>query len=183
MGSAACWLVDSSKLVSTGCQWCWRTRRRTASHCPKTCVTTGTATPSTAIFKDTQYKLGFLDQAIGALIEELHDRGLDQRVMLVVTGEFGRTPKLEYTKGRPGRDHWPQAQSILVSGGAGRMGQVIGSTTAKAEVPKDRPMVPNHLWATVFQHLKINYKELQFLDGTGRPMPALPDGEPIAELL
>jgi hypothetical protein len=135
------------------------------------------------IFTDTKHKLGFFDQALTALIQELYDRGLDKRVMLVVTGEFGRTPKLEYTKGRPGRDHWPQAQSILVSGGGARMGQVIGSTTAKAEVPKDRPMVPNHLWATVFQHLKVNYKELQFLDGTGRPMPALPDGEPIPELL
>ena len=52
-------------------------------------------------------------------------------MLLVVTGEFGRTPKMEYAKNRPGRDHWPLAQSILVSGGGAKMGQVIGSTTAR----------------------------------------------------
>ena len=134
------------------------------------------------IFKDTRHKLGFLDQALTALIEELHDRGLDRRVLLVVTGEFGRTPKLEYAKGRPGRDHWPQAQAIVVSGGGARMGQVIGSTTARAEVPKDRPLTPNDLWATVFAHLRIDWRNTSFPDGTGRPMPMLPYGEPIAEL-
>src|SRR5262249_8214182 len=103
------------------------------------------------IFKDTEYKLGFLDQAIAALIEDLYARGLEKRVLLVVTGEFGRTPKLEYAKGRPGRDHWPQAMSILVSG-ACKTGVVVGSTTARAEVPKDRPLSPNDLWATVFHH-------------------------------
>ena len=136
------------------------------------------------IFEDTQYKLGFLDQAISALIEVLYARGLDRRVLLVVTGEFGRTPRLEYDKktGRPGRDHWPQAMSILVSG-ACKTGQVIGSTTARAEVPKDRPMTPNDLWATVFRHLDIDYNRTSFLDGTGRPMPMLPYGEVIGELV
>jgi len=135
------------------------------------------------IFKDTKHKLGFLDRAISTLIEDLYDRGLDKRVLLVVTGEFGRTPKLEYAKGRPGRDHWPQAMSLLVSGGGVRHGQVIGSTTAKAEVPKDRRMTPNHLWATVFDHLKLDYKATSFLDASGRPMPMLPDGEAIPELV
>ena len=134
------------------------------------------------IFKDTKHKLGFLDQALTALIKDLYDRGLDRKVLLVVTGEFGRTPKLEYAKNRPGRDHWPQAQSIVVSGGGLRMGQVVGSTTSKAEVPKDRPMTPNDLWATVFRHLGIDYDATSFLDGTGRPMPMLPFGEPIREL-
>lgn len=134
------------------------------------------------IFTDTQHKLGFLDQAISTLISDLYDRGLDKRVLLVVTGEFGRTPKLEYQNGRPGRDHWPQAQSIVVSGGGFKMGQTIGSTTAKAEHPKDRPMTPNHLWATVFKHLGIDYNNTAFPDATGRPMPILPDGDPISEL-
>lgn len=135
------------------------------------------------IFKDTKHKLGFLDRALAALIDDLHVRGLNRRVMVVVTGEFGRTPKLEYAKNRPGRDHWPQAQSILVSGGTGRMGQIIGSTNSKGEHPRDRAMVPNHLWATVFEHLKLDYRNTSFTDGTGRPMPMLPDGEPIRELL
>lgn len=136
------------------------------------------------IFEDTQYKLGFLDQAISALIEDLYTRGLNKRVLLVVTGEFGRTPRIEYDKatGRPGRDHWPQAQSILVSG-ACKTGTIVGSTTAKAEVPKDRPLSPNDLWATVFTHLNIDYNNISFLDGTGRPMPMLPHGDPISELL
>jgi len=140
------------------------------------------------IFEDTRYKLDFLDQAISALIEDLSTRGLDKRVLLVVTGEFGRTPKVEYSVGtqtkvqQPGRDHWPQAMSILVAG-ACRTGIVVGSTTAKAETPKDRPLTPNDLWATVFQHLDIDFNGTSFLDGTGRPMPMLPYGEVIGELV
>ena len=137
------------------------------------------------IFKDTKHKLGYLDRAVSGLIEDLYERGLDKRVLVVVTGEFGRTPRIEYDKktGRPGRDHWPQAMSLLVSGGGAKMGQVIGSTTSKAETPKDRPMTPNHLWATVFRHLKIDYKNASFPGEGGRPMPMLTDGEPIAELV
>lgn len=135
------------------------------------------------IFEDTKYKLGFLDQSISALITDLYERGLDRRVMLVVTGEFGRTPKVNYKDGRPGRDHWPQAMSILVTGGGMNTGTVVGSTTSKAEHPKDRPLTPNDLWATVFQHLNINYREIDFLDNSGRPMPMLPDGNPIRELI
>ena len=140
------------------------------------------------IFEDTQYKLGFLDQAISALIEDLYARGLDKKVLLVVTGEFGRTPKVEYSIGtqtgvkQPGRDHWPQAMSILVSG-ACKTGITVGSTTAKAETPKDRPLTPNDLWATVFQHLDIDHNSTSFPDGTGRPMPLLPYGDPIRELI
>jgi uncharacterized protein (DUF1501 family) len=140
------------------------------------------------IFDDTQYKLGFLDQSISALIEDLYARGLDRRVLLVVTGEFGRTPRVEYSVGtqtgvkQPGRDHWPNAMSILVSG-ACKTGQVVGSTTARAEVPKDRPLTPNDLWATVFKHLDIDHNRTSFPDGTGRPMPMLPFGDPIAELI
>ncbi|MFO0797010.1 MAG: DUF1501 domain-containing protein [Gemmataceae bacterium] len=140
------------------------------------------------IFDDTRYKLGFLDQAIAALIDDLYLRGLNRRVLLVVTGEFGRTPKVEYTVGsqtgvtQPGRDHWPNAMSILVSG-ACKTGQVVGSTTARAEVPKDRPLSPNDLWATVFRHLNIDPNRTSFPDGSGRPMPMLPHGDVIGELV
>jgi hypothetical protein len=140
------------------------------------------------IFEDTAYKLGFLDQSISALIEDLYARGLDRRVLLVVTGEFGRSPKIEYSVGtqtgvkQPGRDHWPRAMSILVSG-ACKTGQVVGSTTARAEDPKDRPLSPNDLWATVFTHLGIDYNQVSFPDGTGRPMPMLPHGDVIGELI
>ena len=134
------------------------------------------------LFTDTKYKLGFLDQAIATLIEDLYARGLDRRVLLVVTGEFGHTPRINSAMNRPGRDHWPQAMSVLVSGGGYKMGQTIGSTNAKGEHPKDRPMTPNDLWASVFRHLDIDYNRTEFKDGTGRPMPMLPYGNPIVEL-
>ena len=63
------------------------------------------------------------------------------------------------------------------------MGQVVGSTDAKGEHPKDRPLTPNDLWATMFRHLGIDPHHTSFLDHQGRPMPILPEGEPIAELV
>lgn len=134
------------------------------------------------IFTDSKYRFPMYDRAVTALIEDLYDRGLDRRVLLIVTGEFGRTPRISYANGRPGRDHWPQAMSMLVSGGGMRTGQVIGSTNSRGEHPKDRPLTPNDLWATMFQHLGIDHAHTAFLDHTGRPMPILPHGTPIAEL-
>ena len=69
------------------------------------------------IFNDSLYRFPMYDRAVTALIEDLYDRGLDRRVLLIVTGEFGRTPRITYSNGRPGRDHWPQAMSLIVSGG------------------------------------------------------------------
>jgi uncharacterized protein (DUF1501 family) len=141
------------------------------------------------LFNDTRRRLLYYDRAITALIEDLYARGLDRQVMLIVTGEFGRTPRLESSVGtqtkvkQPGRDHWPHAMSVLVSGGGMKMGQVVGSTTARGEHPRSRPLTPNDLWATMFRHLGIDWDNTFFLDHRGRPMPILPHGEPIAELL
>ena len=141
------------------------------------------------IFKDALVRLPIYDRTITALIDDLYNRGLDKRVLLVVTGEFGRTPRITPSIGtqtgvmQPGRDHWPQAMSFLVSGGGMRTGQVVGSTNARGEHPKDRPLTPNDLWATVYRHLGIDYNNTSFPDHRGRPMPILPFGEPIAELL
>jgi len=141
------------------------------------------------MYKDALYRFPFYERAIMSLIEDIYQRGLDKKVMLVVTGEFGRTPRLAPTIGsqtgvmQPGRDHWPQAMSMLVSGGGMRTGQVVGSTNAKGENPKDRPLTPCDLWATVFRHLGIDYNNTAFPDHRGRPMPILPSGDPIAELL
>jgi uncharacterized protein (DUF1501 family) len=141
------------------------------------------------LFNDARVRFPLYDRCISALIEDLYDRGLDKKVLLIVTGEFGRTPKITTAKGtqtgveQPGRDHWPQAMSVLVSGGGMRTGQVVGSTNSKGEHPKDRPLTPNDLWATMFRHLGIDYHNISFLDHTGRPMPILPFGEPIAELV
>ncbi|MBS0266795.1 MAG: DUF1501 domain-containing protein [Planctomycetes bacterium] len=141
------------------------------------------------MYKDALVRLPIYDRTITALVEDLYNRGLDQKVLLVVTGEFGRTPRLAPAVGsqtgvmQPGRDHWPQAMSFLMAGGGMRTGQVVGSTNSKGEHPKDRPLTPNDLWATVYRHLGIDYKNLAFPDHRGRPMPILPFGEPIAELL
>lgn len=139
------------------------------------------------LFDDALVRLPLLDNVVAALIKDLYQRGLDKKVLLVVTGEFGRTPRISNSIGsqtkvmQPGRDHWPNAMSILVSGGGMRMGQVIGSTNAKGEHPQDRPLTPNDLWASVFRHLRINFHD-SFPDHHGRPMPILPTGQPIAEL-
>jgi hypothetical protein len=140
------------------------------------------------IWDDAQVRFPIYDQAVTALIEDLYARGIDKKTLLIVTGEFGRTPRVEYTTGsqtgvrQPGRDHWPSSMSLIVSGGGLRMGQVIGSTNSKGEVPKDRPLIPGDLWATVFHHLGIDYNE-SFLDHGGRPTQILSDGAPISELI
>ena len=140
------------------------------------------------IWDDLKVRLPIYDQAVTALIEDVHQRGMDKRTLILVTGEFGRTPRLENSIGsqtgvmQPGRDHWPQAMSFIMAGGGMRTGQIVGSTNSKGEHPADRPLTPNDLWATVYRHLGIDYSE-SFLDRRGRPMPILPFGEPISELL
>jgi hypothetical protein len=134
------------------------------------------------LFESMKRRLPVFDQALAALIQDLYERGLDRRVLAVVTGEFGRTPRITYANGRPGRDHYPQAMSILVSGGGMRMGQVIGATDAKGSAPKTRPLSPEDLLATIFHFLGINPKQ-EFRDFTGRPLAILAEGEPIRELL
>ena len=102
-------------------------------------------------------------------------------MLLIVTGEFGRTPRIEHRDGIIGRDHWPGAMSMLVSGGGMPMGQVIGSTTNGGEGPKDRPLDPHDLLATIFHHLGIDHRT-DVSDATGRPFPIC-RGEPIRELI
>ena len=140
------------------------------------------------IFEDSRWRFPVYDQAVSALIEDLYSRGLDRKVLLVVTGEFGRTPRLERNRGtetkvtQPGRDHWPQAMSFIVSGGGMRTGQIVGATNRKGEHPVERLLSPNDLWATVYRHLGIDF-DLAIPDLSGRPMPILPFGQPIDELL
>lgn len=135
------------------------------------------------LFKEArEFRFPIYDQAVTALVEGLHERGLDKKTLLIITGEFGRTPRVTYANDRPGRDHWPQANSLLVAGGGMRAGQVIGATNPKGEYPIDRRFSPNDLWATVYHHLGLN-PDTAFPDHAGRPMPSLPFGEPIRELL
>jgi hypothetical protein len=130
-----------------------------------------------------RYRAPFMDQALSALLDDLRDRGLDRRVMVVAMGEFGRTPRVvrDAGTGVTGRDHWPHAYTALVAGGRVPGGVVVGATNRRGEHPQHRPLGPQDLLATVYRHLGIDPRR-ELHDATGRPVPILPFGEPIAEL-
>lgn len=134
------------------------------------------------IFKNSRTRDPQMDQAVTALIEDLENRGLNQKVLLLVAGEFGRTPRIRTVHGRPGRDHWGQAASVLFYGGGLNMGQVLGATNKHGEHPVERPVKPQDVLATIYQHLGIDTNH-KFRDELGRPYPILPCGEPIQELI
>jgi hypothetical protein len=131
------------------------------------------------------YKLPHVDRAVSTLVEDLKWRGLLDRVLVVVMGEFGRTPRLN--KGQPGipipgRDHWGNAISVLLAGGGLKLGQVVGKTNARAEHPVDRALKPADILATVYHVLGID-PGLTFKDHSGRPHAILDKGKPIAEVI
>ena len=140
------------------------------------------------LHKDLEWRLPPYDKALTALIEDIYQQGMDKNTMIVVTGEFGHTPKISTQSGtktgvlQPGRDHWPKAMSVLVSGGGMETGQVIGATNSKGEYPVDRVMTPNDLWVNMLHHLGIDHNII-LRDELNRPIPALPFGKPIKELL
>jgi hypothetical protein len=119
------------------------------------------------------------DKALATLVSDLCDRGLDREVLVMVTGEFGRTPRINP---QAGRDHWPGAMSVVYAGGGLKMGQVIGTTNATAEYPTSKPATPGCVLATMYHALGIDYKHV-FYDQAQRPLPILNEGEPIAELI
>jgi hypothetical protein len=131
------------------------------------------------------YKLPHLDLAVGALLDDLKDRGLLDSVLVLVVGEFGRTPRINNGQPGipiPGRDHWGNAFSAMLAGGGLRGGQVIGATNARGEHPVSRAMKPGTVLATIYHVLGID-PELSFKDHTGRPVPILDDPEPIREVV
>jgi hypothetical protein len=130
-------------------------------------------------FQTLRDQLPHLDRGIANLIEDLHDRGMEEDVITVVWGEFGRTPKVN---GGAGRDHWAPVMSALVAGGGLKMGQAIGTTSARAEHPKDRPYKVPHLLSTIYQAIGID-PSLTFPNGSGRPMYILDDRQTVSELL
>ena len=131
------------------------------------------------IFDSYRTLLPLYDMAIAALIGDLHDRGLSEKVAVVVWGEFGRTPRVNKTGGR---DHWPSAGCALLAGGGFKTGQYIGETDTHAERPKTRPYTPQNLLATLYRFLGINPAST-LLDNSGRPMYLLDEREPISELI
>jgi hypothetical protein len=118
------------------------------------------------------------DQAIPALLTDLEDRGLLDSTLVVVTTEFGRTPRINELAGR---DHWPNAFSILMAGGGVRGGQVIGATDSQAAEVTDRPITPQDLTATILEAMGINHKSVLHTP-LGRPIHLVDDGEPVHEL-
>ena len=131
-------------------------------------------------FKTLKKQLPELDRGIANLIQDLHDRGMEDDVVTVVWGEFGRTPKINMSDA--GRDHWSPAMSALVAGGGLKMGQVVGSTNARGEHPKDRPYKVPQLLATLYRTLGID-PAMTFNNGTGRPMYVLDTRDPVTELI
>lgn len=147
------------------------------------------------VFEALTFRMPSVDQAVSALIEDLYERGLDRRVLVVVTGEFGRTPRISYVASsgggvasgpagtvQPGRDHWPQANTMLFAGGGIATGQVIGATDARGEEVTERRCGPEDFLATLYQHLGIDYRRVSFLDRRGRPTPIINQGQAIPEL-
>lgn len=129
-------------------------------------------------------RLPYLDQALSALIEDIYARDLDRQIMVVALGEFGRTPRLRNDPnfGGAGRDHWPDAQSVLLSGGGLKTGQAVGATNSRGEYPTVRPLTPKDILATIYRHLGIDWTTT-FPDHSGRPIQILGEGAPIAELI
>lgn len=119
------------------------------------------------------------DRAVGVLIADLAQRGMLDDTLVVTAGEFGRTPRIN---DNAGRDHWPQAQSILIAGGGYKHGQIIGSTNDKAEVPTSRPVSPND-FNMIFYHALGLSPDLTIRDHSGRPNKLVGQGEVPRELL
>jgi hypothetical protein len=131
------------------------------------------------------YKLPHVDRAVSALLDDLAARGLLDNVLVMVMGEFGRTPRINSGQPGipiPGRDHWGDAISVLMAGGGLKGGQVVGKTTAKAEHPVERPLKPSDILATVYRVMGID-PALAFKDHSGRPISILDEGKAIEEIL
>ena len=120
------------------------------------------------------------DRAVGVLIQDLAERGMLDDTLVISAGEFGRTPVINKDAGR---DHWPQAQSVLLAGGGYRHGQVIGSTNAKAEYPTSRPVSVEDFCAIVYHTLGLRVDDALVDARSGRPQHLVPGGEVPRELL
>ncbi len=131
-------------------------------------------------FKLSRENLPPLDQGVTALVEDLHQRGLDKDVTVVVWGEFGRTPKIN---SNAGRDHWPNVSCALLAGGGLRTGQAIGATDRQAAEVADRPVRFEEVHATLYNRLGIDPLATTVHDLSGRPQYLTDHYQPLAELV
>ncbi|MDB5349826.1 MAG: hypothetical protein JWN86_1073 [Planctomycetota bacterium] len=139
-----------------------------------------------SIERSVRNAVPMVDSAVATLVDDLHVRGRLDSTIIVVMGEFGRTPRIN-TGGVPGsdpvpgRDHWGDVMSVMIAGGGIRGGQVIGSSNSRGEVPKDRPVRPQDLIASLYRKLGID-PETSFDNRSGRPITIGGSGKPIDEL-
>ena len=131
-------------------------------------------------FKRGREDIPMLDQGLSALVQDIHDRGLDQDISVVCWGEFGRTPIINKSAGR---DHWANANFALLAGGGMKTGQVVGATDKIASVPIERPIHPQEVLATIYHNLGIDLNHTTVRDAQGRPQYLLDYRDPIHELV
>jgi hypothetical protein len=132
-------------------------------------------------FKQLREDLPLLDRGLSALITDLHERGLDKDVSVVVWGEFGRTPTIN---AKAGRDHWPKVSCALLAGGGMKHGQVIGATDKLGGEATERPVRFGEVFATLYNRLGIDVNKVTLNDHAGRPQYLVPDGlQPMTELV
>ena len=130
-----------------------------------------------------------VDQGVAALFEDLDQRGMLDTTLVMLCGEFSRTPKMNDggnggpagSKGTPGRDHWGNSMFCLLGGGGVKGGRLVGSTDKMGVYPASRPVTPSNLHATVYKVMGID-PEIEIMDPEGRPMAVLDDPSPIHEL-
>lgn len=147
------------------------------------------------VFDAMKFRSPAYDQAVSALIEDIYARGLDRRVLVVVTGEFGRTPRISYAAStgagdasapagttQPGRDHWPRGFSNLWAGGGISTGRFVGATDRRGEDAVERVCGPGDFLATIYHHLGIDYARTFIRDFNGRPTAIVDHGRAIPEL-
>jgi hypothetical protein len=166
------------------CQQALLARRLVESGVTFVTCNTGGWDDHSSIDRNMSHKLPIHDQLQASLIEDLRDRGMLKDVLVINAGEFGRSPKLNQGLPQdpvPGRDHWPNCQSVLLAGGAYRHGQVIGVSDDQGGFPISRPTTPPDLAAIIYQHLGISLETL-IRDPENRPVRIVRDGEVPEEL-
>lgn len=134
-----------------------------------------------SIFLREQEDFPVFDKCVSALVEDLHQRGLDQHCTVIIMGEFGRTPRIS---AQVGRDHWPQVNCALLAGGGMKTGQVIGATDRIAGEAVARPVTFGELYATLYHNLGIDVNHTTLTDFNGRPQYLVEDhAQPMRELV
>jgi hypothetical protein len=132
-------------------------------------------------FNALRQDLPMLDQGVSALVEDLHSRGLDKDVSVIVWGEFGRSPEINKDAGR---DHWPRVSCAMLAGGGMKTGQVIGATDRLGGEPTERPVQFGEIFATLYHNLGIDVNKVTLQDLSGRPQYLVDNGcQPMRELV